>query len=382
MTHSQFTICDLRLLLVVVITALSSFPIQAAPKKPAPIISANRDGHLIYDADELGNRVPDFSSCGYAGGDREMPIAPVRIVVSPVNGDETERIQRAIDYVGSLPADTNGLRGAVLLLKGRHEVSGSLLITNSGVVLRGQGAGENGTILVASGLDRRTLIRIFGVNDRVSHKSESWEITEGYVPVGATKLHLKSVGELKVGDSIRVVRPSTQAWIDLLGANDFGGGEGGGWKPGQYDIVWNRKIKSIETNAVTIDAPITTALDAQFGGGWVETYSWPGRIHDVGVENLCLESTFDAANPRDENHSWFAITMENTTDAWVRQVDFKHFAGSAVALYESCRRMVARAAALRGTVARALAATGEPHGRAAARRPLPKPARTTGNPPS
>jgi hypothetical protein len=31
--------------------------------------------------------------------------------------------------------------------------------------------------------------------------------------------------------------------------------------------------------------------------------------------------------------------MENTADAWVRQVTFKHFAGSAVAVYESCKQI-------------------------------------------
>jgi hypothetical protein len=86
-----------------------------------------------------------------------------------------------------------------------------------------------------------------------------------------------------------------------------------------------------------VDAPLTTAIETNFGGGTVGVYSWPGRISNVGVENLRLESAFDAANPKDENHSWFAITMENAADAWVRQVTFEHFAGSAVALYESCK---------------------------------------------
>ena len=95
---------------------------DAAPKGPPPIISVGTNGFLLYDADERGNRVPDFSNCGYAGGDRQIPDAPVRVVVSPVKGDETARIQRAIDYVASLPADSNGFRGAVLLLKGRPQV--------------------------------------------------------------------------------------------------------------------------------------------------------------------------------------------------------------------------------------------------------------------
>ena len=145
-----------------------------------------------------GNRVPDFSTCGYAGGDRQIPDAPVRVVVSPVAGDETARIQKAIDYVGNLPADTNGIRGAVLLLKGRHEVSGGLQITNSGVVLRGQGADEDGTVLVAAGIDRRTLIRISGTMIRqVRSQCSTWQIADDYVPVGATSFHVKDAGGWK-----------------------------------------------------------------------------------------------------------------------------------------------------------------------------------------
>src|SRR5712671_5347844 len=53
---------------------------SAAPKGPPPVISTGANG-LRYDADERGNRVPDFSSCGYAGGDQQIPNAPVRVVV-------------------------------------------------------------------------------------------------------------------------------------------------------------------------------------------------------------------------------------------------------------------------------------------------------------
>jgi hypothetical protein len=313
--------------------------VEAAPKGPPPVISTGADGRLHYDADALGNRVPDFSSCGYAGGDQAIPEAPVRVVVSPVSGDETARIQRAIDYIATLPADTNGVRGAVLLLKGRHEIFGQLQITNSGIVLRGQGAGEDGTVLVAAGLDRRTLIRICGREEKPAQGSQVRPIADEYVPVGATSFRLKDAAELNAGDLIKITRPSTKEWIDQLNAIEFGGGEGGGWKPGSRDIVWNRVIKSIEGDRITVDAPITTALAKQFGGGSVENYFRPGRISQVGVENLRLESIFDAGNPKDENHSWCAITMENIADAWVRQVTFVHFAGSAVAIYESCQRV-------------------------------------------
>ncbi len=322
--------------------ALLAVTVNAAPKKQSLVVSLGKDGRLVYDADEQGNRVPDFSTCGYAGGDLPIPDVPVRVIVAPIQGDETARIQRAIDHVAGLPADANGLRGAVLLLKGRHEVYGGLQITNSGVVLRGEGMGAAGTILVAAGTDRRTLIRLKGQNDVSTQTKPEWQIADDYCPVGATSFHLRDATGLKPGDPIDLVRPSTKEWISALGMTEFGGGLGDWrlvWHPGSYDLVWDRVVTKVDGNLVTVDAPVTTALDKNFGGGYVKSYFWPGRITNVGVEALRLESAFADGHPKDENHSWFAITLENASDAWVRQVAFQHFAGSAVAVYENCKRV-------------------------------------------
>jgi hypothetical protein len=343
----------LRALVAAALLSIAATALGATPR--SPIISLNPDGQLRYERDSRGNRVPDFSSCGYAGADRAIPDAQVRVVIAPIAGDSTERIQRAVNYVASLPSDSNGVRGAVLLLRGRHEVFGGLWITNSGVTLRGQGMGENGTTLVAAGTDRRTLIRILGRDDCAVRSNDDWQIADEYVPVGTVSFRLRNATALKPGAFIRVIRPSTQAWIESLNATEFGGGIGGGWKPGSRNIVWDRTVKSVEGNLVTIDAPITTALEtaparsrgdgSQIAGAeksetpHVVLCDWPGRVSNVGVENLALESTFDAANPKDENHSWCAITLENVRDTWVRQVTFKYFAGSAVAVYESGSRI-------------------------------------------
>jgi Family of unknown function (DUF6298) len=319
-----------------------SFSLHVASAKKDPIISTGSDGKLIYSSDSQGNRIPDFSHCGYAGGDRPIPDAPIRVVIPPIQGDSTARIQRALDYVANLPLDTNGLRGAVLLLRGRYEISGSLRLATSGVILRGQGMDKNGTLLVATGEDRRTLIRIVGHNDRANGSGKSWEIEEELVPVGAISFRLKQPFTLKPGDTINIIRPSTHVWIDRLGMTDFGGGIGDWrlvWKPGSRDLVWDRVIKSVEGDLVTVDAPITTGIEKSLGGGRVETYSWPGRIENVGIENLRCESTFDPANPKDENHSWFAISIENGRNGWVRQVTATHFAGSMVVIYENSKQI-------------------------------------------
>jgi hypothetical protein len=310
-----------------------------APKlKPVPPISLGADGRLSFTSDSRGNRIPDFSYCGYKNSEQLIPMVPLRVVVSAKDGDATLRIQSALDYVASLPADKDGFRGAVLLEPGIHSVEGDLKLNASGVVLRGCGSGSKGTVLLAAGTDRRTLIRVSGKNDK--KLSPEIKIADSYVPVNATSFRLTETSGLKVGDLIRIRRPSTTEWIDTLKCDHFGGGINYlGWKPGTRDIYWDRKITAINGTQISIDVPLTTALDETFGGGFVAPYELPGQISQVGIENMLIRSAYDVTNPKDEAHSWMAITIENTCNAWVRQVTFEHFAGSAVAVYETVQRI-------------------------------------------
>lgn len=310
-----------------------------APKvRPVPPISLGADGRLSYTTDAQGNRVPDFSFCGYNASEQAIPNVPVLVVVPAKEGDATLRIQSALDYVASLPADKDGFRGAVLLEKGIFSIDGSLIMNASGVVLRGCGAGPDGTVLLAAGTDRRTLIRVSGKNDK--KRSPEFKITDKFVPVNATSFHVAETSGLKVGNFIQIHRASTAEWIDTLKCDQFGGGISAlGWKPGTRDVFWDRKITAIEGNQISIDAPLTTALDAAFGGGLIASYEWQGQISQVGIENMKLRSEYDNSNPKDEDHCWMAVSVENTCDAWVRQITFEHFAGSAVAVYETAQRV-------------------------------------------
>jgi hypothetical protein len=304
-------------------------------RPPSPII-VQSNGQLSYTPDSLGNRVPDFSYAGYAAREKDIPDVPIKIIVPLSKGDATLRIQSAIDYVASLPLDANGFRGAVLLQKGTYKVEGQIKINASGIVLRGSGVAQ--TFLVGAGTDRQTLIRIAGISNKILSKEVA--VADAYVPVNATKLSVPSASNFKVGDRVIIHRPSTLKWIQTLGTETFGGGISAlGWKPGERDIYFDRKIVSINGNTLTIDAPLTTALDTTYGISTVASYTWPGRIQNIGIENLSLESTYDVNNPKDEAHRWMAIIMESVEDAWVRQVNFKHFAGSAVRLLETTKRI-------------------------------------------
>lgn len=316
--------------------------LAVAADPSARFVYPDRAGRLVYDRDDRGNRIPDFSHCGYLGGGARIPDVPVRVTVPASEDDNGLRIQQAIDYVSRLPADNRGTRGAVLLLSGRHLIAGQIRIAASGVILRGQGTGPAGTVLVAMGLDRRALIRVQGTGPRQAETNDRRTVADDYVSVGSETVRLEDARGLRVGDSVLIEHPGTQAWIHALEMDRFPSRDSGSWldwRPGTLDLHWDRSITMIEGNTVTLDAPLTSALDRSLSRSSLVRYTWPGRMEQIGIEDLRCESTFNPENRRDEQHAWDAISIDNVQDAWVRQVTAAHFAGSAVALWEGCRRV-------------------------------------------
>jgi len=284
---------------------------------------------ITYSQDSKGNRILDFSYCGYKSSEQDIPDFKNIIFVPHIEGDASEVIQRAINYVSTLKADKRGFRGAVLLDKGVFNLDKSLWIQASGVVLRGSNKHE--TILLKHGVDRSALLHIEGINNHLV--KDSLKLVSTYVPVNQLKLELTSAGKIKVGDRLKIVRLSSKEWIASIGCDIFGGGISAlGWKPGDMDVAWDRTIAAVEGNTITINAPLTAAIDPQFGGATVVSYKWDGRISDSGVENLTMTSDYNKQYPKDEDHCWTGVSIENAENCWVRQINFTHFAGNAVFL--------------------------------------------------
>jgi len=74
-----------------------------------------KNDQITYLNDDRGNRILDFSTCGYKSSEQDIPSVRNVVFVPWKAGDNTARIQRAIDYVASLAPDASGFRGAVLL---------------------------------------------------------------------------------------------------------------------------------------------------------------------------------------------------------------------------------------------------------------------------
>ena len=280
----------------------------------------------------------DYSYCGYHRSEIPIPSAKVMVYVQPVTGDNAPQIQAAIDYVSRQKADKmTGLRGAILLSEGTFELSEPLRIRTSGVVLRG--TGRNKTILKKKGYDRGALLYIEGTHDIVA--KDTLNVLADVTP-GSLTVKVAYSPRLTTNSRITIWRPSTQEWIDNLGCASFGGGKRMGywaWHPGDLDIRWNRQILDVNGSTITLDAPITSSVEACWGGAKAIVYEQPGLVSECGVENLSMVSDYDHALPMDENHCWDGVYLADVENCWVRMVNFRHFAGSAVVIQKSAQQV-------------------------------------------
>lgn len=283
----------------------------------------------------------DFSYAGYRGGGVPLPHAPATIRVAPGPGDDTDRIMAAVSVVERLPETEDGRRGVVQLDAGEYEIAGQIRLGVGGVVLRGAGSDDAGTRLIATGHDRRALIRIDTPTRQTPAAVEGRQVA-GAVPVGGVRIPLENLRGLAVGDAVVVRRPSTAAWIASLGMDAFVGWRPEGrlnWTPGSRDIVWDRRIVAIDGAAVTLDAPLTMAIGGSDGEAVLTGGPSAVRLREAGVEHLRLISQSDPARPVDEDHSWFGIAIDSAEDSWVRDVTATGFVSSVVDLGATSRRI-------------------------------------------
>ncbi len=308
------------------------------------------DGKLAYIPDEQSNVIPDFSHAGYAGGGQPIPTVPIRATVWPVADDNAANLQAAIHKVSALHLDPNGFRGAVLIKMGYYKLATPLKIQASGVVLRGDGMGDTGTILIGTGNPRSsaggrgmpTLVQIAGKSGWSAREEAKQAVADDYVPVGARTIRVANANSFKPGKTVIVRRVGNQAWIDDMGMNQETAAYR--WRP--FNIEWDRIVADVRGDSITIDAPITCAIEKRWGGGEVLAYDDPARIEKVGVENIRGISEYDQTQRSveygnmdrpnyigeeyysDENHYWNFITIDNAKNAWVRIVTAIHFAYS------------------------------------------------------
>ena len=274
-------------------------------------------GKLTYKTLEGGDKIMDFSYAGYMGGGVSIPLVPVTITLSPSAGDNSVAIQKAIDDVSQMKM-INGFRGAVLLKAGTYDCEKPLTINASGVVLRGSGSGEKGTVLNLTGKAHACIT----VKGSVSSKTigESTTIADNYVPSGSNYFNVANAAAFVVGDTIRITRPVTDAWVKFMGMDQLvRDGKKQTWVSG--DIATERVISKIEKNKITVDVPLNDSYDAKYTapGVTVQKITTSGELSQVGIEDFRIVSPEQSVTINDEHNR--AFSMSGLCDGWARNLE-------------------------------------------------------------
>ncbi|MCM3494853.1 discoidin domain-containing protein [Paenibacillus lactis] len=316
-------------------------PKNGVPDGQSRIAYVGKNGRMVYVPDYKGNRIIDFSHVGYQGGGVRLPDVQAEVAVEPTGGDDTAMLQAAIDEVSRLPRDADGFRGAVLLRSGTYFVGGTLRIQASGVVLRGEGKDDNGTIIRGTGTAARNLIEVGGTAGPSIVEGTETDIQDLYVPAGSRTFHVQDASGYKAGDSVIVRRIGSERWIHEIGMDHIfmrpltGGTKQ--WTP--FNLDFDRVITAIDGNRITVDAPLANAIERQWGGGKLFKATDEERIEQVGIENMRAVSDFDPSKTdtkmdndvldtpyySDEDHAERFIMMNSVKNAWVREVEGYHF---------------------------------------------------------
>lgn len=300
----------------------------------------DQDNKLGYKLDSLGNGIPDFSHVGYNYGDTSIPEVEVVAELFASNTD-AKRIQQVIDSVGSLPVNQQGFRGAILLHQGLYLVEDSLVIDESGIVLRGVSDAKNGTVIRATGNKKRPLIHLKGEGEREIIKETAQLITEEYVPVGQQFVVVEHGALFNPGEEIVIYRKGNAQWIKDINMDTIPPRPDDrpvfAWDPESYALSFERVISRVNSDTLFFRNPIVMALDKRHDTTWVYKTEYPGRISNVGVEYLRLESEYQ--HEIDEKHGWDAIFIDGVSHSWVQFITAQYFGYSAVSIEKNSKHI-------------------------------------------
>lgn len=349
----------------------AAFPVHPfVPGKWAPLVSMDTNGQLVYRPySDKGDRVLDWSHCGYKKS--EVPIPQVKVVeilhppsentrsagnmCYPVGPDSREQIQAALDRVSARQPGADGSRGAVLLKKGTYYIEGSLKV-GSGVVLRGEGDGEHGTVLIFNPSGEKVAIVVEGDGPiRAMDTGKKVRIAQDYLPSGSIELTVEDARPFQEGDVVCIKKTVNHQWVADLGMGErlrhIRAGEEGAkkspWTPQSYQFEHIRQIKAVTGNTIVLDMVLPQSFEQQHGGGEVYKVDAGQLGSQSGVEFLRVVSNYDTTvidkgKRTDFNNLWSGIVLKNISDSWVRNCTMMHFVKSAVAIGDHTRNVTVR----------------------------------------
>jgi hypothetical protein len=283
---------------------------------------------------KVGSPLPDFSWAGYhAGG--ALPNAKVAANVREFGAhgdgksDDTAAFQRALDQAPN---------GVLLVPRGHYRLTGQLNITRSGLTLRGEGRGAEGSVLEFAS----SIADLQGLATLPETNKLSWSggLIQVY-PKGTERSLTSVTSAASRGDNrLRVADASTIRPGDLLFLrfNEDGQRSLEQHLLGEFNteqtpptplqstcasrvLDWTFQVARVEGNEVVLSQPLRTDVRLS----WTPAVLRMPVVSEVGIEHLAIDfpSTTYPGHHRERGYNAIDFS-HNVVNAWVRDVEVRN----------------------------------------------------------
>lgn len=282
--------------------------------------------------------IQDFSFAGYHRGEKEIPYITENIIdvtKSPYNADNsgsadaTNAIQSAIDAAESAGGGVVYLPAGLYKVSPQNGNSYALLVENSNVVIRGDGAGSTFIQNTETNMRSKHIIKFVG-------SSSGWKSVPGGSPVeyflsdvmGPSRaIPVNNASSFCKGEWIIVRSNITEEWISEHNESDWAG-----YASNFTGLGYCRQVDSINSNSniIYIDIPVRYAMKTRDNA---RIYLAQPMLSEVGIEYLSIgnnQNNKDGWGESDytvsgtgayETHAAYMISFSRVRNSWIRGVE-------------------------------------------------------------
>ena len=269
-------------------------------------------------------RLPDYSYAGYHAGEKIIPLIPVVANVKDFGAkgdgvkDDTEAFKIAI-------ASANN--GAILVPKGKYLITEVLFLQKNNLVLRGEGSGTDGTVLIFP-YSLTKMLRIdpawtWGNGGVIWMGYDSWNniIGEDLAKItnepkrGDKIIQLSQNTSLKNGDYIiiQMIESEDRSMEKMLHNGDVDI-DRCVWQPSKF--LWPVKVKNVTGNSITLAQPLRVGVKQK----WSPVINKYNAYQEIGIEHLRIEFPEIPAKGHLLEDGYNAIAMRGVLNSWVKDV--------------------------------------------------------------
>ncbi|KAF7560401.1 hypothetical protein G7046_g3744 [Stylonectria norvegica] len=268
-----------------------------------------------------GDRLPDFSYCGYHSSELSLPdiSSTPASVLNPTKGDQTKQIQAALDKVA-----TDG-GGVVSLTGGNFSISSGLQIPKS-VTLRGLGPDKTKLLVIKQPSVPVITMGTGGGSVKVLLRAP---ITDSYVPIGTSVVTVGSTKGFSEGQTVFIQRAVTADWVRYNGMSNLTrDGVSQTWIRVGTLIQQPNVILLLNDTQITLQSPLTDSLEAEYMKPEIVAYSPPPLSSEMGIEGLSIHLTNSCSSSPVDNATCNGAAVSFSpwaVDSWARNLNLTGF---------------------------------------------------------